>query len=411
MKNFIKGMGIGICIGIPLLLAVLFGLKAAGVFPSLPQNDAAQAETDGKTPEDGADADGDADPDAAATDGSADPDGSGSDDGASDPDGSDAEISKDPEAAAQADPDTILAFAGDVMFSEQYLAAYDQSGVSALADAEMLSRMQEADLFLLNEEFPFSLRGEPMADKQFTFRTDPKYVRIFQELGADIVTVANNHSLDFGRDAFCDTLDALDSAGIARAGGGFDLAEASSPVVRTVNGQTFAVFGATRVSPSYDWYATDSQAGIFQTYDPARLNAAIGEARKTSDHVIVFVHWGIERNETPEEYQRTLAQGYIDAGADLVVGCHPHVLQGFEYYKGAPIIYSLGNYLFGNRTGDTLLLEADYTDGGAPAIRLVPCRRVDGVLSRIGDPSALYEKLTQLSYGVTVNEDGTLSAQ
>lgn len=100
------------------------------------------------------------------------------------------------------------------------------------------------------------------------------------------MTVANNHSLDFGRDAFCDTLATLDQAGITRIGGGYNDAEASAPATRTINGQTFAIFGATRVSPSWDWYATDNQAGIFQTYDPARLNAAIKEAHQTCDHVI-----------------------------------------------------------------------------------------------------------------------------
>ncbi|MCD8241758.1 MAG: CapA family protein, partial [Lachnospiraceae bacterium] len=210
-----------------------------------------------------------------------------------------------------------LAFAGDVLFSELYLGAYDSSGIAAIADEEMLSHMQNADLFLLNEEFPFSLRGEPKEGKQYTFRTDPRYVSILQDLGADIVTLANNHALDYGQDAFCDTLDTLSQAGITYIGGGYDLAEASAPAVCTVNGQSFAIFGATRVSPSYEWYATSSQPGLFQTYDATRLNATITEADAEYDHVIVFVHWGIERNETPQDYQRTLAQGYIDAGADL----------------------------------------------------------------------------------------------
>lgn len=303
----------------------------------------------------------------------------------------------------------VLAFAGDVLFSEQYLAAYDQNGISAIADTDMLSEMQGADLFLLNEEFPFSLRGEAMADKQFTFRTDPKYVKILQELGTDIVTVANNHALDFGRDAFCDTLDTLKQADITCIGGGYNITEASAPAIETVGGQTFAVFGATRVSPSYDWYATDSQAGLFQTYDPAKLNAEIAKADQTYDHVIVFVHWGIERAEIPEEYQRQLARDYIDAGADLIVGCHPHVLQGFEYYNGVPIIYSLGNYIFSNQTGATLLLKTTFSSEDSPHIQLIPCQRANGVLSRIQEPSTLYQHLTDISFGVSISGEGILS--
>ncbi|MCD8196061.1 MAG: CapA family protein [Lachnospiraceae bacterium] len=306
----------------------------------------------------------------------------------------------------------VLAFAGDVLFSDIYLSAYDSSGITAIVDTEMLSHMQNADLFLLNEEFPFSLRGEAKEGKQYTFRTDPKYVSILQDLGTDIVTLANNHALDYGQDAFCDTLDTLNQAGITYIGGGYDLTEASAPAVYTVNGQSFAIFGATRVSPSYDWYATDSQPGLFQTYDPTRLNAAIAEADAEYDHVIVFVHWGVERSETPEDYQRTLAQGYIDAGADLIVGCHPHVLQGFEYYNGVPIVYSLGNYLFSNQTGETLLLEASFGTDSSLDIQLVPCQRKGSgqALSVISTPETLYSRLTELSFGAEITADGTLQA-
>lgn len=318
-----------------------------------------------------------------------------------------AESGEEPLPETESAPsEAVLAFAGDVMFSEQYIAAYEKNGISAFADQEMLKAMQNADLFMFNEEFPFSLRGEAMEDKQYTFRTDPKYISIFQELGADLVTVANNHALDFGRDAFCDTLDTLKQAKIPCVGGGYNFAEASAPAAFTLQGQTFAVFAATRVSPSYDWYATDSQPGLFQTYDPARLNTAIAEADQQYDHVIVFVHWGIERNELPEDYQRSLARGYIDAGADLIIGCHPHVLQGFEYYQGVPIVYSLGNYLFGNRTGETLLLNAHFSDDDSLTIRLLPCRRENGVLTAIKDPGALYQRLTELSFDVNVSEGG-----
>ena len=305
----------------------------------------------------------------------------------------------------------VLSFAGDVHFSEQYIANYEKNGISAFADSEMLDFMKNADLFMLNHEFVFSLRGEAMADKEYTLRNDPKYVKILQELGTDVVSIANNHVLDFGQNAFLDTLDALDNSEISYAGGGRNLEEASAPVVRTIHGQTFAIFSATRVSPSYDWYAGKNRPGIFQTYDAKDLNAAISEAENKYDHTIVFVHWGIERNEMPEEYQRTFAKGYIDAGADLVLGCHPHVLQGFEYYKDVPIVYSLGNYLFGNRTGETLLLNAEFSPNGELQIQLIPCERTAGVLKKITEPETLFDHLTELSFGVSISENGILVPQ
>lgn len=406
MKPLLKGLCIGFLIGVPLLAAGTFfysrslertvpeiAEEPVAEEPALELEEPAMEEPVTDTPAEEAASSGE--------DPAPEPEEPTAEDPAPEPE----------EPAAEESGSALLAFAGDVMFSDPFLASYDKSGISAITDSEMLGRMQNADLFLINEEFPFSLRGEAMEDKQFTFRADPKYVEIFQELGVDIATVANNHALDFGRDAFCDTLDTLKDAGITCIGGGYNLSEASAPAVRTIGGQTFAIFGATRVSPSATWYASDSQAGLFQTYDASLLNQKIAAAHEEYDHVIVFVHWGIERNETPEDYQRSLAKGYIDAGADLVVGCHPHVLQGFEYYNGVPIIYSLGNYLFGNRDGDTVLLEATCDSEGAPSIQLVPCKRIGGVLSQIQHPEALFQHLTDLSFGVTVSENGTLQAQ
>ena len=389
MKPLLKGLCIGFLLGIPLLAAGIFFYNQIPVI-SEPEDqerpvEEPVAEAPEPEPEEPAEERPEPEPEEPAE--------------------------ERPEPEPEEPGSVLLAFAGDVMFSDPFLTSYDKSGISAIADSEMLERMQNADLFVINEEFPFSLRGEAMEDKQFTFRADPKYVEIFQKMGVDIATVANNHALDFGRDAFLDTLDTLKSAGITCIGGGYHLSEASAPAVQTIKGQTFAIFGATRVSPSATWYASDSQAGLFQTYDATLLNQKIAEAHTEYDHVIVFVHWGIEKNETPEDYQRSLAKGYIDAGADLVVGCHPHVLQGFEYYNGVPIVYSLGNYLFGNRDGDTVLLEASYDSEGAPSIQLVPCKRVGSVLSRIQHPEALFQHLTELSFGVTVAEDGTLQSQ
>ena len=139
-----------------------------------------------------------------------------------------------------------------------------------------------------------------------------------------------------------------------------------------------------------------------------RKLGTIEEVESKADHTIVFVHWGVERSEIPEDYQRTLAKGYIDAGADLVIGAHPHVLQGFEYYKGVPICYSLGNYLFGNRTGETLLLNAIFDENGQLAIELVPCERENYVLTKIQEPTKLFNYLTDISFDAAVSHGGIL---
>lgn len=146
-------------------------------------------------------------------------------------------------------PEPVLSFAGDMLFTENTLSRYHQQGISSMFSEELLSAMTDADLFMVNEEFPFSTRGEAAEDKQFTFRVDPSYVRIFQEIGVDVATVANNHALDFGVNAFTDSLDTLDQAGIARVGGGRTLSEAKAPVIRTVGDSTVGILGASRVIP------------------------------------------------------------------------------------------------------------------------------------------------------------------
>ncbi len=301
-----------------------------------------------------------------------------------------------------------LSFAGDVHFSELIIQNYDKNGLSAVVDDQMLSYMQNADLFMLNHEFVFSNRGEAMEDKEYTLRNDPKYVKILQELGTDLVSLANNHVLDFGQEAFLDTLDTLNNAEISYVGGGKNFEEASSPMVQNINGQSFAFLAASRVAPSADWYAGKSRPGVFQTYDSTAFNHAISDADPKYDHVIVFVHWGIERSLYPEDYQRKLAKEYIDAGADLVIGCHPHILQGFEYYKDVPIVYSLGNYLFGNRSDETILLNAEFDQNGDLTLKMIPCKRVNGTLKPMEDTDKLFNHLTDLSYGAALSHGGTL---
>ena len=103
-----------------------------------------------------------------------------------------------------------------------------------------------------------------------------------------------------------------------------------------------------------------------------------------------------------------MAKGYIDAGADLIIGAHPHILQGFEYYKGVPICYSLGNYLFGNRTDETVLLNATFDKDGALSIQLIPCKRNNYVLTKISEPTKLFNRLTDISFEAAVSHNGML---
>ena len=330
------------------------------------------------------------------------------------PGGADAlDPSGDPGAAS--DSMTIL-FSGDVLLSDHVLNAYSRAGgISGVLDGGYLNAIQSADYFVVNEEFPFSSRGTQAADKQYTFRLAPEKVSMFQEMGIDAVTLANNHALDYGTDALLDTCEVLDGAGILHTGAGKDLNAAKQPVVFEKNGQRVALIGATRVIPEAGWAATNGHPGMLSSYEVSvePLLAQIAECHAQGEKVVVLIHWGIERDEMPQEYQRALAKRYIDAGADLVIGSHPHVLQGIEYYKGKPIFYSLGNFVFGSSIPKTMLVQAEFS-GDSLDLKLIPGTSSSGYTRTLTDAGAktqFYQYLEGISFGVSLGADGTVSPQ
>lgn len=389
---------------------------AANIGESLPGSGDATG-TDGETGADGADSTG------KKTDGSAT--GPGESDGAGD--GATIMIENPTEADAAENAGTAdaadgteaakavrLLFAGDVYLSDHVLEAYDAAGgIDGVLSQGYQAEIRAADYFVTNEEFPFSTRGTPAPDKQFTFRVHPEKVKLMQEMGIDLVTLANNHALDYGRDAMLDTIDTLDHVGIRHVGAGKNLAEARKPAIVELNGRTFAFIGATRVYPEADWAAGTDSAGMFSSYDGgAALAEEVKAAKQQVDYVIAYVHWGIEREEMPNEVQKSIAHRLVDAGADLVVGAHPHVLQGLEYYQGVPIAYSLGNFVFGSSIPSTALLQADVDDEGI-RLRLIPGTSAAGYTRKLDDAekiAAFYEKMSGLSSGVKIDAAGYLSA-
>lgn len=312
------------------------------------------------------------------------------------------------------DPAIHFVFAGDVLLSDHVLGAYNKTGtIGSVVDQEFRSVIDRSDVFMVNEEFPFSDRGTAAADKQFTFRLPPEKVSLFQEMGIDIVTLANNHALDFGTDALMDTCAALDGAGIRRVGAGANLDEAKKPVIMDIKGKKIGFLGASRVIPVGSWNATADEPGMLTTYDPALLLEEIRTAKETCDFVVVYVHWGIERDEMPQDYQRTMGKQYIDAGADMVIGSHPHVLQGMEYYNGRPIIYSLGNFVFGSSIPRTALLTADW-DGENLSLAFVPGTSSGGytrALTGEDEKQEFYRYMTGLSFGAVIDGNGCREEQ
>ncbi len=323
-----------------------------------------------------------------------------------------AEGADDTPAVPEPEPEPVtLLFTGDVLLSDYVLENYDRDGISGVLSPVLLEAMQTADITVINNEFPFSTRGEQAPDKQFTFRVNPDYVRVLTDMGVDIAGIANNHVLDFGPDALLDTFETLENAGIDYMGAGSDLSRASALITKEVNGKTFGFLAASRVIPVVSWDIKNASPGVFTTYDPALLLAAIKEARTHCDFLSVFVHWGIERDEYPRDYQVTMAQQYIDAGADLVVGAHPHVLQGIAYYENKPVFYSLGNFIFNREIPRTAVLRVTVPPEGSPVFQLIAASAANArTIADDGDKrNAACDYLESISEGIVIDDEGIVT--
>lgn len=250
--------------------------------------------------------------------------------------------------AAQAEP-VRLVFVGDVMLD-------DGPGKTIAAGGDPLApfaaALKDADFTVGNLECPVATTGKPLDNKIYTFRARPQVLEVLKGR-FDALAVANNHSGDYGPEAFMETLDLLDKAGIRHFGGGRNLAAAHAPLWVERKGLRIALLGYNEFKPR-SFEAGPDWPGVAWSED-SQVVADIRAARAAgADLVIPVMHWGWEREPQPSERQRQLARTMIDAGADLVIGGHPHVTQGAEYYKGKLIVYSLGNFVFdGFDTPDT----------------------------------------------------------
>lgn len=310
----------------------------------------------------------------------------------------------------------ILLFAGDVNLDEDSkpVSRYDREskGILGGISQELIDEMNQADIFMLNNEFAFSKRGKEIKEKSYTFRADPKRVDILKEMGVDIVSLANNHALDFREEALLDTFITLEEANIEYVGAGINLERAKAPVYYTIVETKIAYVAASHVIYAMDWYATDTRPGMIGTYDPTLFLASIREAKENSDFVVAYVHWGKERVHEPVDYQKNLAKKYIDAGADVVIGCHPHVMQGIEIYKGKTIAYSLGNYWFNAAKRESGLIKIYINPDGTTDTQLLPAMNDNTYTYLISEEAArneYYKFMEDISFDVKFDEKGYVS--
>lgn len=275
---------------------------------------------------------------------------------------------------------------GDIMLGRSVARQIAEHG-SAFPFEQVRPLLAGADVRFGNLELPLTERGAP-AKKDYVFRAPPSSVAALTGAGFNILSMANNHALDYGAEGLMDTLAALDRAGIAAVGAGRTAEQAHTPALLTVKGIRIAFLAYTNTPNDSisGWVAEADEAeperpGVaWGRPDAIRRDVAAAKAR--ADVVIVSLHSGFEYTATPNGRQRELAKAAVDAGAALVLGGHPHVLQGVEFYKGAPIIYSLGNFVFDLDDDDrrqpgmpsvlTTIFRVTITPRGVTAVRFLP---------------------------------------
>jgi poly-gamma-glutamate capsule biosynthesis protein CapA/YwtB (metallophosphatase superfamily) len=257
------------------------------------------------------------------------------------------------------DPDYVTTF-------KTHGYEYAWTGLSGL--------FQRDDLTVVNLECPVSNIGT-IIPKQFNFRGDPAALPAMKAAGVDVASMANNHAYDYGPTALVDTRKNLLQAEIAPVGAGKDAAEANQAAILHLKGWTVAVVGLDEVVDPPSEVATATKPGTADGHDFKAMLAAVRVAKKQADLVVVMIHWGVELDTQPEAYQVTEGHQLVDAGADVIFGGHSHRLQPVSMYRGRPIFWSLGNFVWPNFSvagSTTAVAEVTVTPKGRFHGRLIP---------------------------------------
>lgn len=309
-----------------------------------------------------------------------------------------------------------LSFIGDVSLADNWyiMPEYDKRSkkVYGILSESVVNIMTSSDLMIANSEFTVSDRGSKMPGKYYTFKASPKRLSIYEEMGVDLVTLANNHVYDFGKEAFYDMLEAFKEYDIPYVGAGKDIEEAKRPYYFIINGYKIAFVNATRaekiiLTPE----ATETEGGVLRCYDPTMFSNVIKEAKANSDYVVALVHFGKEDSHSLEQVQIDTSKLYIDSGADIIIGTHAHVLQGIEFYKDKPIIYNLGDFIFNNETKDTGIFQIKMSFNKELEYYFIPCLEKDEYTKTLegAEKQRVINNMISWSINANIDENGKIT--
>lgn len=304
---------------------------------------------------------------------------------------------------------------GDCYFSDTLNSYYKKSGVQGFLSDRIIESMQNADIFIANHEFAVTDGGKKVSYQKYNISAPLDREQIWVDMGVDFLSLANNHILDYGYNALKGLMEELDRLSISYAGAGENNTEALEPVIKVVDGKRIAIFASTRFVPRAEWYATPTNPGLLISYESTpyylEILEALNKAKQENDYVMIYVHMGVEGTNKVATFQKNIAHSYIEAGADMVIASHPHVLQGIEFYKGKPIIYSLGNFLFSKSHSDTVVLEAVINEDNTTSISIIPCSSQSYKTTDLEGKQAkkVLDLMRKISFDVTIDDDGNVT--
>jgi len=241
---------------------------------------------------------------------------------------------------------TLLAI-GDVMLGGNVGKTVDQKGDAFLFN-QLKKKRKEADLLFINLEMIFSDSNPSfLRHAHESFRVSDKRIKTLKFMGVDIVNIGTNHIKDFGNESIEKTIKILDSSGIKHISGGINEVESRKPSIINKNSIKLGFLGYCKIG---EYTASDETSGAAPLI-PEKIYQDITNIRKDVDFVILSLHWGTELSEYPSPEQVEMSHSFIEKGADIILGHHPHIIQGIEEYKNGIIFYSLGNFIFDNTAG------------------------------------------------------------
>lgn len=253
-------------------------------------------------------------------------------------------------AQTKASQTVTLNFVGDILLASRIQDLIDAEGPMApwIGVKDLL---QSADFTIGNLECAVGTTGSPMPDKQWTFRASPETLQGLKDAGVDVVSLANNHTLDFGVEGLLETIENVKNYGVIPIGAGPDEASARHPVILEKHGIRIALFATSMVIPVWEWAAEGDRPGLAVDYSMWNHNIVTGieAVRPHVDYIVVYLHWGEERTTEPEDWVLRMEKVLRDAGADIIIGSHPHVLRGLRFDGKSLTAFSLGNFIFTTR--------------------------------------------------------------